>query len=170
MDQRTCRPTLMNFARNFGHPLLINRQDIKTRRSRLQAPIPHGTNANSSRGVYPYLPWIRHIAVALGASPFLSAAHHVTNYSTDRIPVADVQVEPAVMNTPYGNKIKKDPSVILRALAISLELGVSVTLKFADATAPPSSRGCKSAEWRPGTIVYIGTHDDGRQETLGVTN
>jgi hypothetical protein len=72
------------------------------------------------------------------------------------------------MNTPYGNIIKREPGVILRALAISLELGISVTIKFVDATTLPSSssRGCKNAQWRPGTVVYIGTHDDDRQEIL----
>jgi hypothetical protein len=71
------------------------------------------------------------------------------------------------MNSPYGNNIKRDPSVILEALAISLELGIILTIKFADATVPPS-RGCKNAQWRPGTIVCVGTHDDGRQEILQV--
>ena len=92
--------------------------------------------------------------------------------SIEKIAVANVHVEPAVMNTSYGNYIKRDPSVILQALAISLELGIIITLKFAnsDATVAPSSRGCKNAQWRPGTIVFVGTHDDGRQETLGVAS
>ena len=61
-------------------------------------------------------------------------------------------------------------SVILWALSISLELGISVTLKFVDATVPPLSHGCKNAKWRPGTIVYIGTYDNGHQEALGIAN
>jgi hypothetical protein len=73
------------------------------------------------------------------------------------------------MNTPYGQSIKKDPSIILRALAISLELGIIVTIKLADTTVLPS-RGCKTAQRRSGTIVYVGTHDDGHIETLFVVN
>jgi hypothetical protein len=90
-------------------------------------------------------------------------------FTLDKIAVADVQVEPAVMNTPYGQSIKRDSSIILRALAISLELGIIVTIKIADTTVLPS-RGCKTTQWRPGTIVYVGTHDDGHHETLFVVN
>jgi len=73
------------------------------------------------------------------------------------------------MDTSYGQSIKREPSIILRALAISLELGIIITIKFADATVPPS-RGYKNAQWRPGTIVHVGTHDDGRQEVLFIAN
>lgn len=66
------------------------------------------------------------------------------------------------MDMPYGNIIKRDPRVILRALAISLELGIIVTVKPADVP----SRGYKNPQCTRGAIVYIGTHEDGRQEII----
>lgn len=169
MDRRICLPTRMNFARNSVHPLSINCQDIRKQQSLLRAPIPRGINATTSRGVHSYLPWIHRTAVALVVRYVLVEYYVTHRIYPDKIAVADVQVEPAVMNTPYGNCIKMDPFVILRALAISLELGIIVTIKFWDATVP-SPRGYRNAQWRPGTIVYVGTHEDGRQETLFIAN
>ncbi|KAF8220201.1 hypothetical protein L208DRAFT_1417042 [Tricholoma matsutake] len=118
------------------------------------------TSPNSTRNKRNYLSWRAFL-------PTLDPSY--CRGACDKIAVADVQVEPAVMNTPYGNCIKMDPFVILRALAISLELGIIVTIKFWDATVP-SPRGYRNAQWRPGTIVYVGTHEDGRQETLFIAN
>jgi hypothetical protein len=87
-----------------------------------------------------------------------------TDWPAEKIAVADVQVEPRVMDTPYGSIIKRDSRVILRALAISLELGIVVTIKLADAP----SRGYRNPQYVKGAIEYIGTHEDGRQEIISV--
>jgi len=71
------------------------------------------------------------------------------------------------MNTPFGQSIVVDPSVILRALAISLELDIIVTIKLADASVSHHFlQSGKKSHWSKGAIVYIGTHGDGHQEIL----
>jgi hypothetical protein len=79
-----------------------------------------------------------------------------------KIPVATVQVDPEVMVTPYGSFIRGQPKVILQALSMSVELGVLVTIT-------PRKKclflGCQHPR-APGTIVYIGTNNDGRSEIL----
>ncbi|KAG7440597.1 uncharacterized protein BT62DRAFT_577637 [Guyanagaster necrorhizus] len=66
--------------------------------------------------------------------------------------MAQVQVHRSVMNTPYWRFMEKDPSVILRALSTSLELGVLITI---------APRQLFSQE-----ISYMATSIDGKQEIL----
>ncbi|KAK0186821.1 hypothetical protein F5146DRAFT_1143209 [Armillaria mellea] len=68
------------------------------------------------------------------------------------ITLAQVQVHVSVMNTPYWRFMEKDPSVILRALSTSLELGVLITV---------APRQLRSQE-----ILYMATGMDGKQEIL----
>lgn len=73
---------------------------------------------------------------------------------TENLPVtlAQVQVHSSVMNTPYWRFMEKDPSVILRALSTSLELGVLITIV---------PRQLRSPE-----ILYVATSMDGKQEIV----
>ncbi|KAK0200062.1 hypothetical protein DFS33DRAFT_215613 [Desarmillaria ectypa] len=75
-------------------------------------------------------------------------------WQTESLPMtlAQVQVHTSVMNTPYWRFMGKDPSVILRALSTSLELGVLITI---------APRQLRSQE-----ILYVATSMDGKQEIL----
>ncbi len=77
-----------------------------------------------------------------------------TENASGSLPVtlAQVQVHASVMNTPYWRFMEKDPSVILRALSTSLELGVLITI---------APRQLRSQE-----ILYMATSMDGKQEIL----
>lgn len=95
----------------------------------------------SSRDKIPYLTWQAYLP-----SPdamYLRTLHN-------RQSVAHVQVDPAVTRIPFWNSLINDPSVIMRALGISLELDVVLTIH------PSNSR--------PDEVVYTITHKDGRQE------
>ncbi|GLB45215.1 hypothetical protein LshimejAT787_2001200 [Lyophyllum shimeji] len=95
----------------------------------------------SSRDKVSYLTWQIYLP-----SPDAAYLRHLQN----RQAVAHVQVDPAVTRTPFWKSLLNDPSVILRALGLSLELGALLTIH------PSRSR--------PGEIVYTITHKDGRQE------
>lgn len=77
-----------------------------------------------------------------------------TENASESLPVtlAQVQVHASVMNTPYWRFMEKDPSVILRALSTSLELGVLIAI---------APRQLCSQE-----ILYVATSMDGKQEIL----
>lgn len=66
-------------------------------------------------------------------------------------PAAHVQVDPVISRTPFWLSLVNDPSVIMRALAISLELEASITIELLD------SRSCDA-------VVYNATYKDGRKE------
>lgn len=68
------------------------------------------------------------------------------------------------MRRSYGKFIEAESKVILRALAISLELGVMVTIALGKSCMPLLSGREDLANSR--TIVYIGTHNNGESEIL----
>lgn len=82
-----------------------------------------------------------------------------------KVPLANVQVDPLVMNTPYGKFIRTNPSVILHALASSLELGVMVTITL---KVPKHAYKLSPCQWVDCTsyIIYIATANDGTSAIL----
>ncbi|KAF9010262.1 hypothetical protein BDQ17DRAFT_1347849 [Cyathus striatus] len=89
----------------------------------------------------------------------------------DRIAVAQVQVDEAVMRTPFGSRITDDPRVILQALAISLELGILITIEIgslSSKTHQTLGRLKPHLSWSSGSILYIGRHHSGKKELLCV--
>ncbi|KAJ7888909.1 hypothetical protein B0H14DRAFT_3429890 [Mycena olivaceomarginata] len=76
--------------------------------------------------------------------------------SPAKLPTAHVRVDAQVMNTAYGKHIEGDPRIILRALSISLELGLLVTVSL------------EHRDDYPGTfsVLYIGTANNGRRSVL----
>ncbi|KAJ7099963.1 hypothetical protein B0H15DRAFT_998639 [Mycena belliarum] len=74
-----------------------------------------------------------------------------------KVPVAHVRVDKAVMDTVYGRYIERDPRIILRALSVSVELGLLVTITlqhFADCPGQFAN------------VVYVGTANNGRRSVL----
>ncbi|RDB30809.1 hypothetical protein Hypma_005775 [Hypsizygus marmoreus] len=125
----------------------------------------------SSRSKTKYLTWRAYIPIT----------DTYSRGSYGKSAIAHVQVDPAALKTPYGQTLMTDPLVVLRALAISLELGIVVTIQPWDGAAPtngPTRRASKcgqsmrhmQATLRPGSIVYLATSSDGTQKTLFYVN
>ncbi|KAJ7734585.1 hypothetical protein DFH07DRAFT_1065253 [Mycena maculata] len=74
-----------------------------------------------------------------------------------KAPVAHVRVDTEVMNTEYGKHIERDPRIILRALSVSLELGLLVTVTLEECG------DCSGQYWN---VIYIGTANNGRRSLL----
>jgi hypothetical protein len=66
-------------------------------------------------------------------------------------------VDAEIMKTSYGKYLARDPQIILRALSISLELGLLVTITFDEPVDYHS---------RDRNIVYLGTANNGRRSVL----
>lgn len=105
-------------------------------------------------------------------TPVASRFSRLTSYSQDKISLAEVQVDPAVLKSPYGKTLMTDPMVILRALAISLELGAIITIEFQNVAnlklAYNDEDKVRRFEGR--SVVYTSTKKDGRQKLLFVVN
>ncbi|KAJ7108762.1 hypothetical protein C8R44DRAFT_803528 [Mycena epipterygia] len=102
-----------------------------------------------SRSKKEYMSWCAHLS-KLDLRPY-------TRGSPAKVPVAHVRVDTQVMNTVYGKYIEQDPRIILRALSISLELGLLVTITIDD-----------SGDYQNqfSNVVYIGTANNGRRSIL----
>jgi len=83
--------------------------------------------------------------------------------------VAHVEIDPLVMETPLlGLEFMTKPRILLKALAISLELGLRVTIQVSDARTHahyPSRRG---VHYRPGEIIFIAMNHNGHSEVVHV--
>ncbi|KAJ7665921.1 hypothetical protein DFH06DRAFT_1086297 [Mycena polygramma] len=101
-------------------------------------------DARPCRSKKDYFSWCAHL-------PKLDLRPH-----TPKVPVAHVRVDTQVMNTVYGKHIERDPRIILRALSVSLELGLLVTITIENAG------DCSGLH----SIVYIGTANNGRRSVL----
>ncbi|KAJ7735768.1 hypothetical protein B0H16DRAFT_1575315 [Mycena metata] len=73
-----------------------------------------------------------------------------------KVPVAHVRVDPRVLDTVYGKYIERDPRIILRALSISLELGLLVTITLEDC-------GKRSGLY---SVIYMGTANNGHRSII----
>ncbi|KAJ8693932.1 hypothetical protein PTI98_008874 [Pleurotus ostreatus] len=112
-----------------------------------------------------------------GSPRYLTWSVHTTQYSSalsrkeySKTPAALVKLDPALLNTSYGRFLRKTPTVLLRALSISLELGVPITITSLDKPVLPLMPYARTRDrWQIGDVVYIGTTPDGRQEVLYVT-
>ncbi|KAF9024258.1 hypothetical protein BDZ89DRAFT_1162330 [Hymenopellis radicata] len=83
--------------------------------------------------------------------------HHVNAdrklHPQQNVPFAQVQLHPEVMATRYGRCIEKDSRIILRALALSVELGVLVTIT--------TQAALENRPTKRDNIVYVGTTASG---------
>lgn len=79
---------------------------------------------------------------------------------------AEVQVHPGVLGGSYGRQIMKSSVIILRALAVSLELGLMLTIRVANKETVHLRRHASASSVRLGDVVFIGTDNTGRQEVV----
>ncbi|KAJ6557888.1 hypothetical protein B0H19DRAFT_1070490 [Mycena capillaripes] len=105
-------------------------------------------DTRSYRSKKDYLSWCAHLP-KLDSRPY-------TRGPPPKVTVAHVRVDTQVMNTAYGKYIEQDPRIMLRALSISLELGLLVTITLENLG---DGSGLNS-------IVYIGTANNGRRSIL----
>ncbi|KAL1734226.1 hypothetical protein EV714DRAFT_245653 [Schizophyllum commune] len=86
--------------------------------------------------------------------------------STAKYASGEVQLHPNVLNTRYGKQATRSPIIILRALAVSLELGMLLTIRVADARTMGLPRNGSASPIRQGDVVFVGTDNAGRREVV----
>ncbi|KAF8155510.1 hypothetical protein B0H34DRAFT_675698 [Crassisporium funariophilum] len=84
------------------------------------------------------------------------------------ISIAEVEVDPLVMETPYGLTLMTNPRVILEALAISIEMGILITVAVASAQTPFLHPTKRRLDYISGDIIFIATHNDHNSEVVFV--
>ncbi|KAJ7436732.1 hypothetical protein FB451DRAFT_187054 [Mycena latifolia] len=110
--------------------------------------IKHGVHErrvqSSSKNPTHYMSWRAYIAV-----------RDMSYYRSDllNLPLLHVELDPAVLNTSYGHLLKNDPAVILRAMGVSLEKGLPITIKLAEYS-------------HPSQILFFGTDQTGKRHLL----
>ncbi|KAJ6582979.1 hypothetical protein DFH09DRAFT_1275376 [Mycena vulgaris] len=110
------------------------------------------TNADMIRTKKDYLSWSAYLP-KLDFTPYTRGPPALAA----KVPVAHVRVDTAVMNTTYGKHIERDPRIILRALSISLELGLLVTITIED---------YGDCQGQFSNVIYVGTANNGRRSLL----
>ncbi|KAJ7822690.1 hypothetical protein B0H14DRAFT_3875469 [Mycena olivaceomarginata] len=52
------------------------------------------------------------------------------------LPLLHLELDPALLNTAYGHLLKSDPTIVMRAMGVSLDKGMPVTIKLAHFSYP----------------------------------
>ncbi|KAJ7032051.1 hypothetical protein C8F04DRAFT_1360239 [Mycena alexandri] len=69
------------------------------------------------------------------------------------LPLLHIELDSTVLNTSYGHLFKSDPRIVLRAMGVSLDKGMPITIKLADSAHP----------WE---ILFLGTDGKGERHLL----
>ncbi|KAJ6609063.1 hypothetical protein B0H10DRAFT_2065785 [Mycena sp. CBHHK59/15] len=72
---------------------------------------------------------------------------------TENFPLLHVELDPTVLSTSYGHLLANYPKIILRAMGVSLDKGLPITIKLADYS-------------HPRDVLFFGTDAKGRRELL----
>ncbi|KDR80396.1 hypothetical protein GALMADRAFT_208498 [Galerina marginata CBS 339.88] len=81
------------------------------------------------------------------------------------VSIAHVQVDQLVMETPdFGFELQTNPRILLEALALSIELGVLITVQVANYKTPMTYPSKRNVRYGAGEIIFISTDDHGRSE------
>ncbi|KAJ3516402.1 hypothetical protein NLJ89_g1142 [Agrocybe chaxingu] len=89
-------------------------------------------------------------------------------HAPGQLEIAHVEVDPLVMETPFGFRLMTEPHILLEALAISVELGILVDIQIANSRTPqryPTKRG---VYYEPGEVIFIAVDNNGRSEVVSV--
>ncbi|KAF9051766.1 hypothetical protein BJ165DRAFT_913760 [Panaeolus papilionaceus] len=83
-----------------------------------------------------------------------------------RITLAQVEVDPMIMETSYGAEFMTNPRILLQALALSVELAVLITVSIATSKTGHlhAVRDELTGSIRWGDILFVATHPDGYTE------
>ncbi|KAJ7735771.1 hypothetical protein B0H16DRAFT_1575321 [Mycena metata] len=69
------------------------------------------------------------------------------------LPLLHIELDPTVLNTSYGHMFKNDPRIVLRAMGVSLDKGMPITIKLANSA-------------HPREILFIGMDQKGKRHLL----
>ncbi|KAF8162509.1 hypothetical protein K438DRAFT_1858710 [Mycena galopus ATCC 62051] len=90
-----------------------------------------------------YMSWRAYITV-------LSSQYH---NGLLNLPLLHIELDPAVLETSYGELFKSDPAVVLRAMRVSVDKGMPITIKLGDFSCPQE-------------ILFFGTDTAGKRHLL----
>ncbi|KAL1742328.1 hypothetical protein HDZ31DRAFT_43518 [Schizophyllum fasciatum] len=86
--------------------------------------------------------------------------------TTAKYASAEVRLHSGVLGGSYGRQIMRNAVIILRALAVSLELGMLLTIRVADTAMLKLRRNANASDVRHGDVVFIGTDNLGHKEIV----
>lgn len=72
------------------------------------------------------------------------------------------------METSFGLDLMTNPQILLEALALSVELGVLVTVQVAHQKTPMMYPSKRNVYYDSGEIIFLSTDDRGRTEVAFV--
>ncbi|PPQ86683.1 hypothetical protein CVT25_006758 [Psilocybe cyanescens] len=84
------------------------------------------------------------------------------------VSVAHVEVDSMVMETSFGIDLTTNPRIVLEALALSIELGLLVTIQVASYKTPKRYPSKRNIYYEPGDILFLATDCTGRSEVAYV--
>ncbi|KAH9478779.1 hypothetical protein JR316_0009240 [Psilocybe cubensis] len=85
-----------------------------------------------------------------------------------KVSVAHVEVDEMVMETSLGIDLTTNPRIMLEALALSLELGMLVTIEVASSRTLKLYPARRNIHYGPGEILFVTTDCSGRSEVACV--
>ncbi|KAF8903919.1 hypothetical protein CPB84DRAFT_1746026 [Gymnopilus junonius] len=85
-----------------------------------------------------------------------------------RVSIAHVQVDALVMETSFGLDLTTNPRILFEALALSIELGVLVTIQVAHQKTPMMYPSKRNVYYDSGEILFLSTDGKGRTEVAFV--
>jgi hypothetical protein len=68
---------------------------------------------------------------------FIAVSHNqVQPIHPVNLPLLHLELDPALLNTTYGHLLKSDTTIVMRAMGVSLDKGMPVTIKLAHFSCP----------------------------------
>ncbi|CAA7270002.1 unnamed protein product [Cyclocybe aegerita] len=89
-------------------------------------------------------------------------------HARGQLEIAHVEVDPLVMETPFGFRLMTEPHILLEALAISVELGILINIQIANSRTPHRHHTKRGIYYEPGEVVFIAVDNNGRSEVVSV--
>ncbi|PPQ65331.1 hypothetical protein CVT26_000046 [Gymnopilus dilepis] len=96
---------------------------------------------------------------------YLPARESVTSRDAPkRVSIAHVQVDALVMETSFGLDLMTTPQILLEALALSVELGVLITVQVAQQKTALMYPSKRDVYYESGEIIFLSTDARGKTE------
>jgi hypothetical protein len=68
---------------------------------------------------------------------FIAVSHNqVQPIQPVNLPLLHLELDPALLDTAYGHLLKSDPTIVMRAMGVSLDKGMPVTINLAHFSYP----------------------------------
>ncbi|KAF9528652.1 hypothetical protein CPB83DRAFT_906676 [Crepidotus variabilis] len=84
--------------------------------------------------------------------------------------IAQVEIDPGMLETPYGIEFMTEPRILLQALRTSLEHSLHITIRLADSRTPDHYPAKKGLRYRPGDLIFVSMSNCGRSEIIAISN